>query len=86
MTRKKKCRIFVKQNTNTQTMTEAKDVTGKEITEGAKVIFIGNKQGQTGLLFGTVKKVTDKIVFVESVEGVRQISKENCQRMISLMN
>ena len=67
-------------------MTEAKDVTGKEITEGAKVIFIGNKQGQTGLLFGTVKKVTEKMVFVESVEGKRQISKENCQKMISLMN
>ena len=67
-------------------MTETKDVTGKKITEGAKVIFIGNKKGQTGLLFGTVKKLTEKMVFVESSEGVRQISKENCQRMISLMN
>jgi hypothetical protein len=67
-------------------MTTTKDVTGKEITEGAKVIFIGNKNGQTGLLFGTVKKITQKMVFVDGVEGGRQISKENCQRMVSLID
>jgi len=64
-------------------MTTTKDVTGKEITEGAKVMFIGNKNGQTGLLFGTVKKITQKMVFVD---GGRQISKENCQRMVSLID
>jgi hypothetical protein len=63
-----------------------KDIKGKEITEGVKVMFIGNKDGQTGLLFGTVKKITDKKVFIESVEGGRQISKENCQRMVSLID
>jgi hypothetical protein len=70
-------------------MTTTKDVTGKEITEGAKVMFIGNKNGQTGLLFGTVKKITEKMVFVDGVDGVeggRQISKENCQRMVSLID
>ena len=67
-------------------MTTTKDVTGKEITEGAKVMFIGNKNGQTGLLFGTVKKITQKMVFVDCVEGGRQISKENCQRMVSLID
>ena len=67
-------------------MTTTKDVTGKEITEGAKVMFIGNKNGQTGLLFGTVKKITEKLVFVDGVEGGRQISKENCQRMVSLID
>ena len=67
-------------------MTKTKDVTGKEITEGAKVMFIGNKNGQTGLLFGTVKKITEKMVFVDGVEGGRQISKENCQRMVSLID
>jgi len=63
-----------------------KDIKGKEITEGVKVMFIGNKDGQTSLLFGTVKKITDKKVFIESVEGGRQISKENCQRMVSLID
>jgi hypothetical protein len=63
-----------------------KDIKGKEITEGVKVMFIGNKDGQTSLLFGNVKKITEKMVFVESVEGGRQISKENCQRMVSLIN
>ena len=63
-----------------------KDIKGKEITEGVKVMFIGNKDGQTALLFGTVKKITDKKVFIESVEGGRQISKENCQRMVSLID
>ena len=67
-------------------MTTTKDVKGKEITEGSKVMFIGNKDGQTGLLFGTVKKITQKMVFVDSVEGGRQISKENCQRMVSLID
>ena len=67
-------------------MTTTKDVTGKQITEGAKVMFIGNKNGQTGLLFGTVKKITEKMVFVDGVEGGRQISKENCQRMVSLID
>ena len=67
-------------------MTTTKDVTGKEITEGAKVMFIGNKNGQTGLLFGTVKKITQKMVFVDGVDGGRQISKENCQRMVSLID
>ena len=67
-------------------MTKTKDVTGKEITEGAKVMFIGNKNGQTGLLFGTVKKITQKMDFVDGVEGGRQISKENCQRMVSLID
>jgi hypothetical protein len=67
-------------------MTTTKDVTGKEITEGAKVMYIGNKNGQTGLLFGNVKKITEKMVFVDGVEGGRQISKENCQRMVSLIN
>ena len=67
-------------------MTTTKDVTGKEITEGAKVMFIGNKDGQTELLFGTVKKITEKMVFVDGSEGGRQISKENCRRMISLVN
>ena len=67
-------------------MTTTKDVKGKEITEGAKVMFIGNKNGQTGLLFGTVKKITEKMVFVDGVEGGRQISKENCQRMVSLID
>jgi len=67
-------------------MTTTKDVTGKEITEGAKVMFIGNKDGQTGLLFGIVKKITEKMVFVDGSEGGRQISKENCQRMVSLIN
>ena len=67
-------------------MITTKDVTGKEITEGAKVMFIGNKNGQTGLLFGTVKKITEKMVFVDGVEGGRQISKENCQRMVSLID
>jgi hypothetical protein len=67
-------------------MTTTKDVTGKEITEGAKVMFIGNKDGQTGLLFGTVKKITEKMVFVDGSEGGRQISKENCRRMVSLIN
>jgi hypothetical protein len=75
-----------KQNKTTHTMTTTKDVTGKEITEGVKVMFIGNKNGQTGLLFGNVKKITDKMVFVESSEGGRQISKENCQRMVSLID
>ena len=67
-------------------MTTTKDVTGKEITEGAKVMFIGNNNGQTGLFCGTVKKSSEKMVFVDGVEGGRQISKENCQRMVSLID
>jgi hypothetical protein len=76
--------MFVKQNTNT--MNTTKDVTGKEITQGSKVMFIGNKDGQTTLLFGTVKKITNVKVFIEGSLGGRQISKENCQRMVSLLD
>jgi len=63
----------------------AKDISGRNILVGDKVIFMGTKEGQSSLLFGTVTKITQKIVFVESSEGGRQITKENCLRMIFLL-
>ena len=54
-------------------MTTTKDVKGKTISLGNKVIYIGNTNG-VGLEFGVVKKITDKIVFVEGSSSNRQIT------------
>ena len=69
----------------TYTMTTTKDVKGKTISLGNKVIYIGNTNG-VGLEFGVVKKITDKIVFVEGSNSNRQITKENCGRMICVID
>jgi hypothetical protein len=66
-------------------MTTTKDVKGKQISLGDKVIYISNTNG-IGLEFGVIKKITDKTVFVEGSNVNRQISKENCGRMICVID
>jgi len=66
-------------------MTTTKDVKGKQISLGNKVIYISNINGP-GLEFGVVKKITDKMVFVEGSSVNRQISKENCGRVICVID
>jgi hypothetical protein len=57
------------------------DSNGKEIKVGDNVIFIGTKDGLSNLETGGVIKMTEKMIFIQREEGVRQMTKKNAQRM-----
>ena len=73
--------LFYLCETKTLTMKTTKDTQGKEILVGNEVMYIRSGEN-VRLEFGIVKRITDKIVFIEGKTGGRQITKDNCERML----
>jgi len=61
------------------------DSNGKEIKVGDNVIFIGTKDGLSNLETGVVVRMTEKMIFIQREEGVRQMTKKNAQRMVRVI-